>query len=129
MNISHLVLPLLLGLSQLATPALAQELAVPDKEHLNGMSYEEYSGYREKMRMRMEKASPQEQEPMQEPDNRDRDTMNKPAQGSAYGQGYSSRNNVSNDKPETRPDSRPERPQIPERPQHERFDRSGMGRR
>lgn len=129
MNISSLVLPLLLGFSLLPASVLAQELAVPDKEHLNGMSYEEYSGYREKMRMRMEKAGTQEQEPMQEPDNRDRDTINKHDQGSAYGQGYSSRNNVSNDKPGTRPDSRPERPQIPERPQHERFDRNGMGRR
>lgn len=127
MNTSIFVLPLLLGLGQLASPALAQELAVPDKEQLKGMSYEEYSNYREKMRKRMEKTPAQERE--QKSDTADRTTAKQPAHASTYGQGYGSRNDAAESKPDTKPESRPDRPQVPERPQLERFDRNSMGRR
>jgi hypothetical protein len=135
MNTSIFVLPLLLGLGQLASPALAQELAVPDKEHLKGMSYEEYSNYREKMRKRMEKTGLQERQLMQEAEKQDQDSRKKSAHSSTYGQGYGSRNNAAEVKPDTKPESRadrpqvPDRPQLPERPQLDRFDRSSMGRR
>jgi hypothetical protein len=51
MQIYNIAFQLLLCMSLLVPVANAENLSVPDKEHRQGMSYEEYSNYREKMRL------------------------------------------------------------------------------
>ncbi len=90
MSISTLTAPLILGLS-IATAA-AQEFAVPGRERLRSMSYEEYDIYREQMRDRMNGFSPEERDQMRESGTNGREQMEKRGTGSSYGQGYFSRN-------------------------------------
>lgn len=90
MSISTLTAPLILGLS-IATAA-AQEFAIPDRERLRSMSYEEYDIYREQMRNRMDGFSPEERDQMRESGTSGREQMEKRGAGSSYGQGYFSRN-------------------------------------
>lgn len=115
MQISNFALLPALCMSLLVSAAMAEELAVPDKEHRQGMSYEEYSHYREKMRKHMEKmhqAEPGQKSEQTEKINPD----------SAYGQGYHSRERAG-DRPVVVSGSRPEHPRV------ERFDRGSMGHR
>lgn len=117
---TSLLFTLLLGISLSIPAALADTISVPDTERRKGMSYDEYSSYREKMRMHMEKKETKEQHQI-EPETRNTDEPNDPAQrNSTYGQGYQSRTAVEG-KPDT--SNRPERPQV------ERFNRGDMGRR
>ncbi len=112
MNISHLILPL--SLSLLAAPALAQQPNASDKEHANGMSYQDYENQREKILKRM-KAPGQQQQGQQAPQG---NAKAQPARPSTYGQGYGSRNEAA-EKPTV------EKPSRPERPQFERIERAG----
>lgn len=120
MRILNSVLPLLFCLGLFATVAGAEELAVPDKEQREGMSYEEYAKHREKMRQRMEDTHPDKRKQPQESSPPTAEKTDTPRQDSAYGQGYSARNRE--DKPDVSSRSRPERPEG-------RFSREGMGRR
>jgi hypothetical protein len=88
---------------------MAENLSVPDKDHRQGMSYEEYSSYRERRQLPDSSRRPNEQ-------------MEKPNPNSAYGQGYQSRK-LAEERAERSVDSRPERPSF------ERFNRGDMGRR
>lgn len=88
--------------------AMAGDIAIPDKDHRQGMSYEEYASYREKMRLRMGSMSPEKGE--------------KPNRNSTYGQGYQARQRPT-ERPSTGAENRAERPHF------ERFNRSDMGRR
>lgn len=115
MQISNFAFLPVLCMGLLVSAAMAEELAVPDKEHRQGMSYEEYSHYREKMRKHMEKMHPEER--MQAPEQTGKINPN-----SAYGQGYRSRERTE-DRPDIGSGSRPEHPRA------ERFDRGSMGRR
>jgi len=115
MQISNFSFLPALCMGLLVSAAMAEELAVPDKEHRQGMSYEEYSHYREKMRKHMEKMHPEEHGQMPE-------QMEKINPNSAYGQGYRSRE-LAEDRPDIVSGSRPEHPRV------ERFDRGSMGRR
>jgi stringent starvation protein B len=104
--------------------ALAENLAVPAKDHRQGMSYEEYSSYREKMIKRMDesKQSPEERRQLPDSSRRPHEQMEKPNPNSAYGQGYQSRK-LAEDRAERGVDNRPERPSF------ERFNRGDTGRR
>ena len=95
----------------------AETLSVPDKDRRHGMSYEEYSNYREKMRKHMENHKLPE-----ESSRSTSDKTEKPNPNSTYGQGYQSRK-PAEDMPARGADNRPDRPQI------ERFNRGDMGRR
>lgn len=120
MRIQNSTWPLLFCLSLFAPVAGAEELAVPDREQRQGMSYEEYAKHREKMRQRMEDSHPNERKLPDEISHAPADKTDKPRQDSTYGQDYSERNRA--DKPEVNSHSRPERPEG-------RFSREGMGRR
>lgn len=119
MRIPNSIWPLLFCLGLFAPVAGAEELAVPDKEQRQGMSYEEYAKHREKMRQRMEETHPDKHKQPQEPSPA-AEKVDTPREDSAYGQGYSARNRE--DKPDASSRSRPERPEG-------RFSREGMGRR
>lgn len=122
MKILHLSSRFVLCMSLFVSVAKAENISVPDKENRQGMSYEEYSNYREKMRMHMERMTPEERKQAQDLSGRPPERMEKPNHDSAYGQGYHSR-----DRAESRPDmgagNRPDHPRI------ERFNRGDMGRR
>jgi len=123
MQISIYTLILLLCTSLFAPVAMAQEqFTAPDKEHRQGMSYEEYSQFREKMRMRMEKMHQERLEQNQESADRPAQQTERTQPDNAYGKGYHSRNRA-----EDRPDAGPDR--QPERPRFERFNRGDMMRR
>lgn len=122
MQISNLAMQFLLCISLFAPVAMAQEFTPPDREHRKGMSYEEYSSYREKMRMRMEKMTPEERKQRHEMMNRPSDQTERPKPDSAYGQGFHSRKRLE-DKPATETDNRPDRPRT------ERFNRRESFRR
>lgn len=115
MQIANFTFQLVLCMSLFVPVAIAENLAVPDKEHRQGMSYEEYSHYREKMRNHMEKMHPEEHKQMPE-------QTEKINPNSAYGQGYHSRNRAE-DRPDAASGSRSEHPRG------DRFNREGMGRR
>jgi hypothetical protein len=97
--------------------AMAENLSIPDKDHRQGMSYKEYSAYRENMRKLME-------ERRQSPNlsGHPAAQAEKINPKSAYGQGYQSRNSMG-DRPERGIDNKPDRPRL------ERFNRGDMGRR
>lgn len=122
MKFFHFSFSLMLCMSLLVPAAMAETISVPDKERRQGMSYEEYSGYREKMRKRMEEhklpAAEHKQPPEFTPYSPEK--IEKP--GSTYGQGYQSRS-PAEDRPDTAVIIRPERPRF------ERFNRGDMGRR
>jgi hypothetical protein len=102
--------------------AKAENISIPDKNHRREMSYEEYSHYREKMRMQMEQKHPQENKQPRETITRPADQAEKQKPDGVYGQGYRARN---------RPDDKPDSPanNRPERPRFERFNRGDMMRR
>jgi len=114
MQISNFVFLPVLCMGLFVSAAMAEELAVPDKEHRQGMSYEEYSHYREKMRKHMEKMHPAERR--QTPEQTEKINPN-----SAYGQGYRSRN-PNDDRPDISIVNKPDHPRV------ERFNRSDLGR-
>jgi len=114
MQVSNFAFVPVLCMGLLVSAAMAEELAVPDKEHRQGMSYEEYSNYREKMRKHMEGMHPEQRKQMQDFPSRPPEQTEKLNPNSAYGQGYHSR-----ERAEDRPDH----------PRGDRFDRGGMGRR
>ena len=122
MQIYNIAFQLLLCMSLLVPVANAENLSVPDKEHRQGMSYEEYSHYREKMRMHMDKMHPQDSKQAPAPSNPTPEQTDKLNPNSAYGQGYHSRERTE-DRPDAATGSRPEHPRG------DRFDRGGMGRR
>jgi len=115
-------LQILLCMCLFAPVVQAQETTVPDKAHRQGMSYEEYSKFREKMRQHMEKVHSSEAKQSPDENGSPQDKRKMRHQDSAYGQGYRSR--VSEDRPDTGRDSRPEHPQ-----RVERIERGDMGRR
>lgn len=121
MRITDFSLPAILCMSLFHPLATAEQLSVPDKAHRQGMSYEEYSKYREKMRMQMESRKQGDFKAKQAPSNSPSGQIEQSQGGSAYGKGYHSRN-----PPEDRPHVNAGRP---DRPHGERFNRSGMGRR
>jgi hypothetical protein len=86
------------------------------------MSYEEYSNYREKMRLHMDKMHPQDPKQAPAPSSPTPEQTDKLNPNSAYGQGYHSRERTE-DRPDAASGSRPEHPRG------DRFDRGGMGRR
>ena len=96
-------------ISFLAPAVMAQDFTPPDKEHRQGMSYEEYSSYREKMRMRMEKMTPEERKQAHEMMSRPEGQMERPNPDSAYGQGFHTRKQV-DDRPANASGNRPDRP-------------------
>jgi len=100
----------------------AENIAIPDKVRRQEMSYEEYSNYREKMRMQMGKAHSEEAKPTQDAASRATDQIDKSKPESAYGQGYHLRNRA-DDKPDSAANSKPDRPHF------ERFNRGDMMRR
>lgn len=122
MQIYNIAFQLLLCMSLFVPVANAENLSVPDKEHRQGMSYEEYSNYREKMRSHMDKMHPQDPKQAPAPLNPTPEQTDKLNPNSAYGQGYHSRERTE-DRPDAASGSRPEHPRG------DRFDRGGMGRR
>lgn len=122
MQTTNFSIPLALCLSLCAPAALAQSISVPDEERRQGMSYEEYSQYREKMRVQMEKLKSEEAKQTQTAPANPANQSEQSNQDSAYGQGYHSRNPAQY-RPQNEAGSRPERP----RP--ERINRGDMGRR
>jgi hypothetical protein len=122
MQIYNIAFQLLLCMSLLVPVANAENLSVPDKEHRQGMSYEEYSNYREKMRLHMDKMHPQDPKQAPAPSSPTPEQTDKLNPNSAYGQGYHSRERTE-DRPDAASGSRPEHPRG------DRFDRGGMGRR
>lgn len=113
---------LLLCMSLFVPAAMAEDVVVPDKEHRKGMSYEEYSKYRENMRLHMEKMKPEDASQKTVASGSPSVQTEKSQHGSAYGKGYHSRT-PSVDKPAMGAGDRPERPRV------ERFNRGDMGRR
>lgn len=122
MQHSNFSLLLALCMSLFVSAALADDISVPDKSHRQGMSYEEYAKYREKMRMQMEQSKIDKVKQAPDASNSTTDQDDKPSRDSAYGQGYHSRN-----PPVERP--RSEAGSRPERSRPERFNRGDMGRR
>lgn len=122
MPTNNILFQLALCLSLFLPAAMAEGLAVPDKEHRQGMSFEEYSKYRENMRLHMEKMKPDEARQKPEASAKPSAQMEKSQRDSAYGQGYQSRT-PSEDRPDVGAANRPERPRV------ERFNRGDMGRR
>jgi hypothetical protein len=124
MQIINFSLQFVLGMSLLAPAAMAENLSVPDKDQRQGMSYEEYATYREKMRKHMEerKLPPEERRQPPESPRSPPEKLEKPEHNSAYGQGYQSRK-PSEDRPDSGIGNRPDRPRS------ERFNRGNMGRR
>ena len=121
MQIYNIAFQLLLCMSLLVPVANAENLSVPDKEHRQGMSYEEYSHYREKMRLHMDKMHPQDPKQAPAPSNPTPEQTDKLNPNSAYGQGYHSRERTE-DRPDRSIDKRSDRPNF------ERFNRGDMGR-
>ncbi|MGV8935135.1 MAG: hypothetical protein ACOH1I_10950 [Gallionellaceae bacterium] len=122
MSIFRFSISFAIGISLLAPFAHAQDLNFPDKIHRKGMSYEEYSVLREKMRMRMEQLRTQNNNLKQEHQNHPDYQAERSNPDSAYGKGYQSRK-----KPEIRTDNNAD--SRPERPHAERFNRGNMIRR
>jgi hypothetical protein len=122
MRIPNFTLPLALCMSLFVPAAMAENLSIPDKEHRQGMSYEEYSNYREQMRLHMEKKHQEERMQAPASSNPRPEQTEKPNPNSAYGQGYHSR---------SRTENRPDMDSVnrPDRPRTERFNRGDMGRR
>jgi len=90
---------------------MAQEFPPADREHRQGMSYEEYSAHREKMRLRMEKMQAEEQARPSDTQKPQAEHMEKPRPDSAYGQGFHTRNRLE-DKQDAGRANRQDRPRI-----------------
>lgn len=117
MKILNFTFQFLLYLSLLTPIARAENITVPDKDQRQGMSYEEYSNYREKMRKHMIERRLSSDSPALPAEKTEKSNPN-----SSYGQGYHSRRPTV-DRPENNFDNRPDRPKI------ERFNRGEMMRR
>ena len=115
-------LQILLCMSLFAPVVQAQETVATDKTHREGMSYEEYSKFRAKMRQNMEKMHSDEQKQSQDANSTPQEKMKMRHHDSTYGQGYRSR--VTEDRPDTARENRPDHPQ-----RIERIERGDMGRR
>ena len=115
-----IVLTLALSLCLFTSVSRGENIAVPDKEQRQGMSFEEYSTYREKMRTQMEHRKSDEQKSQQDSANRMNDHAEKNQPSGSYGRDYHSR---------TADDTRPEATQRPDFHRVERFMRNEMGRR
>ncbi len=106
-------------LSMFAGSALAYDLVLPDPAQRRGMSYEEYSSIRQKMRQRIGGTAPaanNKQQPVVEQKPAEPQDDSGLAEGS-YGRDFQSRNRME-DRPSQVKIDRPERPQFnrPERP-------------
>lgn len=116
MRISTVSILLLLCVSLAAPLARAQDIAVPNREQRQGMSYEEYTDFREKMRLRMEKMRAEKRNLPPAENKRPQEEQKQADTERAYGKGYDSRSrNI--DRPDIA-DRRPERPRV------ERFNRA-----
>jgi hypothetical protein len=125
MQLFKLTISSILGFSLLATLACAQDLDFPNKAQRQGMSYEEYSALREKMRARLENMTPAERAAMREKwqnlrserrEQREKmqDVPHQHYDGQrAYGQGYHARKR---DMEQT--DMRPDKSALPQRMEH-----------
>ena len=117
---------MVLCFGMLARVGMAQEALVPDKDFREGMNKEEFLEFREKMRMRMEKAHANENKPAHDVglDLIDRPVNQKDDEhpGSTYGRGFDSRMNKE-EKPDTATGMRPDHPRF------ERFNRGDRMRR
>jgi hypothetical protein len=124
MQILNYLLQFVLCTSLLVPVAMAEDLSVPDKDQRQGMSYEEYSTYRERMRKHMEerKMTPEQRRQLAESPHSPPEKLEKPEHSSTYGQGYQSRK-PSEDRPDSGDNARPDRPRS------ERFNRGNMGHR
>lgn len=93
----------------------AENIAAPDRQQRQGMSYEEYTDFREKMRLRMERMRADERNPPSAENKRPQEEQKEADSERTYGKGYDSRShNI--DRPDIA-DRRPERPRV------ERFNR------
>jgi len=120
---SSLFTILLFGMSLSIPVALADGITIPDREHRKGMSYEEYSSFREKMRQQMESRNADApRRTTNDEGGNPADQAEKSQRDKAYGQGYHSRT-APEDRSPPRADSKPERPRA------DRFNRGDMGRR
>jgi hypothetical protein len=122
MQISNIAFLPVLCMSLFVPVAMAERLAVPDKAHRQGMSYEEYSHYREKMRLHMNKMHADERRQAPAASTSTPAATQKLNPNSAYGQGYRSREQTAN-RPDIGSGSRPEHPRG------DRFSRGDTGRR
>lgn len=93
--------------------AFAQDIQVPDKEHRQGMSYDEYVNVREKMRLRLESRAKENNQS----DDAPAIVKERPDRERHYGQGYLSRH------PQVDRMNRVERPERPERPDTPRMEK------
>lgn len=122
MQISNFSLPAIFCMCLYVPVTMAEGISVPDKSRREGMSYEEYSAYREKMRLQMEKNKTGDSQQKPAASTSPAIQPEKPAQEGAYGKGYHSRN-PAGDRPDMGAGNRPDRPRA------ERFNRGDMGRR
>ena len=118
----NVTLQLVLCMNLFVPAAMAEDIFFPDQAQRQGMSYEEYSHYREQMRKHMESMHSGMHQQTREPAELPPEQLEKPNRNSAYGQGYRLRNSAE-DKPDPATDSKPERPRM------ERFNRGNMMRR
>ena len=109
---------LFLCLSLMLPAALAQQIDAPSKAQRQGMSYEEYTDFREKMRLRMEKMRADHRNQSAETDPHPHAEKEKHDER-AYGKGFDSRNR-DNDRPDT---ARPDRPRVERFNRHDRMHR------
>lgn len=117
----YLNLVLLLLASICISRAIAEDISIPDNVHRQGMSYQEYATFREKMRMQIEKTPTEDNKQIVEPTNSGAGNKETKS-GRTYGQGYHTRMQTE-DRPGSKHDKRPDRPRI------ERFNRGDMRRR
>ena len=99
-----------------APASYARDASSPEKQPRNGMSYEEYSSMREKMRMQMDSVGRDDLRQLRESENNSNSRIERPARYNDYGRGYQSRN---------RDMVRPDNPsgERAERPEHPRFEK------
>lgn len=118
---NSLISPLLLCMSLLSTAALAESIAVPDREHRKGMSYEEYSAFREKMRTQIRNKNNENSGGNRESLNSTTDQAGDSKRDRVYGKGFHSRSQQ--DRPDNDARNKPDRPRV------EKFNRGNMGGR
>lgn len=106
----------LLLMSLYMPAAMAENISIPDKDNRQGMSYQEYSTYRDKMRLRIESRKSDSSIQNVAPANRTDEQGEKSYRGSNYGQGYRARQQS-----DDRHDSTSER--MHDRPRFDKFNR------
>ena len=124
MKITYFYILLTLCLGIFAPTVSAQEFSAPNKAQRQGMSYEEYSQYRENMRKRMRNMTPQERNNALEHESQTVEQTENLRSEKAYGQGYNSRIRTETRSDMNMRDSKPERQQRPEK-----FNRGDMKHR